>query len=182
MNAKSVKEVSVASDRAIQNNIYPLQAVLSITNQLIDKEAVSFDAVSSAPKWLRILSGNGYCAYGSTVYVPDIHYALVSSESQHDRNLATAKLLPYIMFLWSKPSLRLSFLDCIRYWFSYKQQSKYFIYEFFYLKGCDHPHTTLISASFLNTRKIFGKLISSTKVEDYMLSLLRSKNPTPYKE
>lgn len=182
MNATSVKEVSVASDRATQNNIYPLQAVLSITNQLIDKEAISFDAVSSAPKWLRILSRDGYCVYGSTIYVPDIHYALVSSESQQDRNLATAKLLPYIMFLWSKPSLRLSFLDCIRYWFSYKQQSKYFVYEFFYLKGCDHPHTTLISASFINTRKCFGKLVPAEKVEDYLLSLLRPKTPTPRKE
>lgn len=182
MSVKNVSEVSVASDPVTQNKIYSLQEVLTITNQLIEKEAVSFDSVSSAPKWLRLLSRGGYCIYKSTIYVPDIHYALVSSESQHDRNLATAKLLPYIMLLWSNASLRVSFLNCLAYFFSYKKQSKYFIYEFFYLKGCDHPHTTLISASFLNTRKIFGKLISSTKVEDYMLSLLRSKNPTPHKE
>ena len=182
MNAKNVSEVSVASDQATQNKIYSLQEVLAITNQLIEKEAVSFDAVSSAPKWLRLLSKGGYCIYKSTVYVPDIHYALVSSESQHDRNLATAKLLPYIMFLWSKASLKVSFFNCLSYFLSYKKQSRYFIYEFFYLKGCDHPHTTLISASFLNTRKFFGRLVPSAKVEDYMLSLLRPKNPIPRKE
>lgn len=153
--------------------IQPLAYVLKHVSISINEDHSPFEMISSAPWWLRLLSRGSYCVYKQVIYVPSFHLELVSSEHNQDRTLATAKLLPLIMFLHDKKSASLS--DSLNMLFSAAYQTHYFAYEFMFLKYSQHKFTDLISVGFMTTRRKWFGLIPCPYEEVYnKLTLLMS--------
>ena len=81
------------------NKLQCISYVLTYLNTILTEESISFELISEAPKWLRLISRGNYCAYKNIIYVPSVHLELVSSPSDIDKTVATAKLLPWVMAL-----------------------------------------------------------------------------------
>lgn len=161
----------------LQQSIKPLSPlrdvlfVSSFIKESILKSSISLAPVNEAPLWLRLLARGDYCAFGRTIYVPSHHYALVSSEAPSDRNMATAKLCKWFMSIHDFEDI--SKLTAIKLLCFNKHILHYFLYEFFFLKGCDHPQKDLVVLGFLSSRKNwYGRRIPYDKSLEYLTTLL----------
>jgi hypothetical protein len=165
--------------RLINKKLYPLAYVLKYTNDAVianDSATVDFKLISDAPWFIRLLSRGTYCAYGTTVYVPSLHLELVKSKYDEDKELGTAKVLPYVMAIHDND--KISFLKFLSLLFNTRYQAHYFIYEFLFLKMVNHQFKEPIFIGFLTSRRnIFGMKRTFESVELYIQSVFKEYTP-----
>lgn len=129
--------------------LLPLEDLVANVWNATYLESIHIEDHSKAPLWLRLLFGTTYFAYKNTVYVPTIHFTLTKSKSSHDRDVAIAKLLPWLAALYddvlSSPWKLATFL-------LHKKAIFYFCYEFLYLKLAESPLTKSIVDGFCLSR------------------------------
>lgn len=137
---------------------------------VIDTQEVTFALISDAPAWLRLLSRGTYCAYGTTVYAPEFHLSLVSSKSDVDRTLATAKILPHVMLI--KDFKTVSALTFLKSRFLNSYIFHYFLYEFLFLKVTEHKMIDTITIGFIVSRRNwYGKKLSFDEVQNELVKI-----------
>lgn len=161
----------------LQFQLKDLGYVTSYIKEAVAKEWISIASLSDAPLWLRIMSRGDYCAYKNTVYVPSHHYSLVSSKSVTDRNLSTAKLCKWFMAIHDYKNISFPILTKLLY--NNKYTIHYFLYEFFFLSGSEHPYKDLITLGFLSSRRTwYGRRINFEVILSYANELMLRQTPS----
>jgi hypothetical protein len=134
-----------------KSKLIPLPEVLVYVKHTVGHGLIQLHSLHDAPHWLQLLARGSYIAHGNIVYVPDTHFGLVSSPYEADRDLATAKLLPYFMKIHDKQTT--TKLKTTVVTISLAFQIFYFLYEYFYLEYCSHPKKDLIVGGFSISRR-----------------------------
>lgn len=116
--------------------------------------SIKIESLSDAPRWLRLLSRDNYCAYKNTVYVPQFHLFLIQSESKDDSSVAMSKLISWVMIVYDKKVN--TPLQVFKSLYQLKTRCFYWLYEYFYLMAAENKYTGLIRLGFMTTRKRFG--------------------------
>ena len=163
--------------KLLSNKLQHISYVLKYLNTVLTDESVSFELISEAPKWLRIISRGNYCAYKNIVYVPSFHLELVSSESDVERTLATSKVLPWIMLLHDNNGT-VSKWKTLQGLLSLSYQIHYGMYEFLFLKATNNKFYELVTVGFMTSRKIFNMFkIPYKAIEIQMAAILEKNKP-----
>lgn len=160
--------------KLLPNKLHSLSYVIDyVRTSLNEDNGYEIQLLSEAPLLVRLLSRGTYCAFGRTVYVPNLHLELVKSKHEEDNNLATSKLLPFIMLIHDNKSIGISlFLHML---FNVRYQAHYFIYEFLLLKYIEHPFKEVIFVGFLTSRG-WPKHYSFEKIEAYIQAIFASNS------
>lgn len=164
--------------KLLNNKLQCISYVLKYLNTVLTNETISFELISEAPKWLRLISRGNYCAYKNTVYVPNFHLELVSSPSDVDRTLATSKLLPWVMLLHDN-NTNISKLKALQGLLSLSYQIHYGMYEFLFLKATNNEFYELVTVGFMTSRKMFSifKTLPYKAIELWMSAILEKNKP-----
>jgi hypothetical protein len=157
----------------LTSKIYNIRDAIEYTTIGLQQEKYNIELSLDAPKWLRICSTGGYCAYKNTIYVPAVHLQLVSSKFEEDRSLGTAKLMPWIMLIKDNNE-NVSFLTAIKSLFNLKYQLHYFIYEFLFLSAINHPFKDTIGLGFMISRRRFFIKLSLPTVQKKIEKMLQA--------
>ena len=161
------------------NKLQCISYVLTYLNTILTEESISFELISEAPKWLRLISRGNYCAYKNIIYVPSVHLELVSSPSDIDKTVATAKLLPWVMALHDN-NINISKWKALQLLFSLPYQIHYNLYQFLFLKATNNQFYELITVGFMTTCRhfIIFKKIPYKQIEDWISAILEKNRPS----
>lgn len=163
--------------KLLKNKLQTISYVLKYLDTVLTNESVSFELLSEAPKWLRVVSRGNYCAYRNVIYVPSFHLELVSSESDIERTLATSKLLPFIMLLHDNNE-NISKLKALQSLLSLSYRIHYGMYEFLFLKATDNKFYELVTVGFMTSRKLFNVFkVPYKTIETWMSAVLDKNKP-----
>lgn len=157
--------------KLLKHRLQTLQEAVRYVSYGLESEAYSMELVSEAPRWLRMASRSSYCAYKNVVYVPSVHLQWVSSEATCDRNLATAKLLPWIMCIYDNNE-DVTMLTALKHLFNIRYQTHYFLYELQMLRASSHPWEDAIAMGFLVTRKTFLSIFKNPRLNNFISETL----------
>ena len=158
--------------KLIDKKFQTVSYTLAYLTDVLAKTSISFELLSEAPLWLRLLSRGQYCAYNKTIYVPTTHLELVASEHDTDKTVATGKTLPWVMLIHDNQ--RISFIKLLQMLYSISYQTHYTLYEILFLKATHNKFYELISLGFMTSRKsIFSfKAMPYTKIQDHLATIL----------
>ena len=164
--------------RVISHKLQSIPYVITYLNKLISDETISFELLSEAPLWLKLLSRGQYCGYKNVIYVPKVHLELVSSEYDTDKTLATAKMLPWIMCFHDGKN-RISVSQLLKLLFFVRYQIHYTLYELLFLKATNNKFYQPITLGFMITRRHFWsfKKLAYDKVEAFTSAILEHNKP-----
>ncbi len=162
--------------RLINKKLQTIPYVVSHLLEITKENNSPFELLSQAPWYIRLLSRGQYCMYKNTVYVPSFHLELVKSPHEEDRTLATAKLLPCVMFLHDTGSV--SLFKMLNFLYNLNYQLHYFLYEFLFLKAADSKFYSVIVMGFIASRRQFFKRISPEIIEKSLRNILTENSKT----
>lgn len=133
-----------------------LECLASDVTSCLDDHQIAFKAFDEAPKLVKILSkifNEPYLALGNTIYVPDDHVVLVSSENTTYRIIATSKLLPWVYAIKNE-SVK-SMLSLFKMLSNTEVRCYYFLFEYALLRSHDLNASVSddITTGFISTRK-----------------------------
>lgn len=163
--------------KLLTHKLQTVPYTVSYLNSLVNKETISFEMLSEAPLWLRLLSRGGYCGYKKSIYVPNVHLEMIKSEHDTDKTLATAKLLPWVMCFHDNKE-NISFSQTFKLLFSTRHQIHYTLYELLFLKATSNKFYELITVGFMTSRRKGLKKMPYDAVQEHMALILSSNKPT----
>lgn len=137
--------------RLVSKKLQTVDYVAEYVHANINGDNSPLEMLSQAPWYIRLLSHGDYCVYKDKIYLPDFHFQLAKSAHKEDRTLATAKLLPVIMFLHDYKSV--SLFKMLQYLYSLKYQLHYFLYTFLFLKATKSQFEDIIGMGFIVSRR-----------------------------
>ena len=156
----------------LQNKVHHMTYVLEHTKEITKEGQSPFEMLSQAPWYVRLAAQGQYCVYKDVIYVPSFHLELTMSQNETDRNLATAKLLPCIMFLHDNKHV--SFWLMLKFLYALKYQLHYFLYEFLFLKATKSIFYATITMGFMISRKRMFKVLTPDEVEEHLRNILHN--------
>ena len=123
----------------------------------LDDQQVQFKVISESSWAVRVFSklfSEFYFAYKNTIYVPEGHVALAQSTVEHNRVIATSKLLPWVYAI--KNGSVNTIPNFLYTMFNTNVRCYYFLFEFALLKSHDLVDTPeLVAMGFISTRRNF---------------------------
>ncbi len=165
--------------RLLEHKLQTVPTVVTYLNNLVTKEAISFEMISEAPLWLRLISRGQYCGYKKSIYVPPFHLEMIASKHDTDKTLATAKMLPWVM-CFHDSNENISAWKAFKMLFSVRHQIHYTLYELLFLKATNNKFYELVTVGFMTTRKSLWSIrkMPYEKVEHFVTSILEANKPT----